>query len=103
VARTGQEELAFEVKVVWKPTTKLNVKEDYRKLKAFRKKIQNSTSFLCVVGLKSCIKDIQLSQIPPSAFIESGWKCKPAYACLPNSSYGCRIYELLFSSPPPPP
>jgi len=95
VARKRNDKIAIELKVRWEYKKGLSVEDEVEKLDAFLQKVKHSRSYLCVVGPKSKIKHLRASQILPSArFTEVGWNGNAAYANLPKSCYGCRIYEL---------
>lgn len=82
----------FAIEVKWARSQKLDVKQDFKKLKAFHNVHSVSRSFLCVFGRKTHIAHIRFVN---GSFRERG---KAVYADLRKTKYGCRIYELLGDS-----
>jgi hypothetical protein len=78
----------FAMEVKWARSHKLNVKEDYNKLKSYHCYYKDAQSFLCVFGRKSDIENIELKN---GSFAERG---KAVYAEFGKTRYGCRMYEL---------
>jgi hypothetical protein len=82
-------QIALEVK--WAKTRKVNVKKDYEKLRAFKKKHPRSHAILCVFGQWNATHNLSLSG---GAFAP---RLKPIYALMRATQYGCHIYQLKTS------
>ena len=79
----------FALEVKWAKHARIDVKNDYEKLSAFRT-YANGLAYLCVFGKKSAIQTLNLR--PAQCFEERG---KPVIAEFGVTRFGCRIFVAL--------
>ena len=79
----------FSLEVKWAKNSNPKIKEDIKKLKAYKNNSSAAQSFLCIFGKNSCISKIKMGK---KIFRERG---RIVVADFGKTKYGCRIWELI--------